>query len=208
MSGSADPTGHRGPGSRRVVSTILMATVVAVATAGTAVAGHWAANGWWDRHYNYPSRPQGYSAIVSVFGNPCNSNASRQSFYWRAADNGVSYRVVHHRKLGGAPVKGWASDRGGLSTNLDSDVRGHIGNAHWDKYVKSGIWGYMCRYISGTTKWSTHAWGIAVDQNAAYEHNGHCHIHTMNANVIDTFKNHRWYQLRCDPMHFQYATGY
>lgn len=193
---------------RRWAWLVGLAALVIGLPAVAAWAGHWAANGWKDMHYNYPPRPDGYSGIVSVFGQPCNSNASAITMYWPAADDGISYRVVFHKKLGGAPVSGWSTGKGGLSTNLDNDVRGHIGNAHLDPYVLGGIWGYYCRYIQGTTTWSTHAWGIAIDQNARYEHYGHCHIHTMHPTVIQIFKDHRWVQLRCDPMHFQYATGY
>jgi hypothetical protein len=186
-------------------------TVWLLAAAGPAVAGHWAANGWWDRHYNYPPRPSGYSAIVDRFGPPCNDNARFNREYWPAADDDVLYAVRFHRRLGGAEVPGWAPDEGGRSTNLDRDVRGHIGNQHLDPYVLGGIWGYDCRYKrdpDGDPEWSTHAWGIGVDFNARYEHFGHCHNHTINADVRRIFEDHRWYQLPCDRMHFQYATDY
>jgi hypothetical protein len=53
-----------------------------------------------------------------------------------------------HRKLGHP-----------ASTNLDNDVKGHIHNKHLDDFIRHGIYGYNCRYIDGTTKYSTHAWG-------------------------------------------------
>ncbi|MGH8990655.1 MAG: M15 family metallopeptidase [Acidimicrobiia bacterium] len=71
------------------------------------------------------------------------------------------------------------------------------------------MWGYYCKFKSGTSQYSTHAWGIAVDQNARYEHL-HCHVHTINNNVKNVWETHGWsWGLSfCDPMHFQYADGY
>lgn len=115
-----------------------------------------------------------------------------------------------HKRLGGAPTPGWYSGNGGLSTNLFYDVRGHIANNHWDDRVLKGIWGYSCRFIAGTNKWSTHAWGIAIDINSAYEHVGHYHNHTVDSQVANVFQTHGWtWGLAFgDAMHFQYATGY
>lgn len=166
--------------------------------AGPAVASHWTRWGWRDLHENYPPKPSGYTEIVEVFGEPCNGRANYNTLYWRAADTGEYYTVRFHKKLGGS-----------RSSNLDNDVRGHIGNAHLDPYVKSGIWGYNCRYIAGTTKWSTHAWGIAVDVSSLYEPNGQCES-TTNYHHAQIWKDHRWrWGLSwCDAMHFQYARNY
>lgn len=169
---------------------------------------HWQRLGWRDWHYNYPSTPTGYTQIVNRFGQPCNDAADAVWMYWRAADNGVTYTVRFHRKLGGYPTE-MVSNKGGRSTNLDNDVYGHIQNNHLSGYTKSGIYGYKCRYISGTTKWSTHAWGIAVDISSRYEPYGSCSS-TVNRYFAPIFKNHgwRWGLDFCDPMHFQYAYGY
>lgn len=187
---------------------MLPLSVVLVVAVPFVTASHWAANGWKDKHLNYRPVPNGYSGIVSVFGEPCNSNASAVWMSWVAADNGVTYTFRFHKKLGGMGTE-VVSDKGGWSTNLDNDVRGHIGNAHLDPYVKSGIWGYNCRYIAGTTKWSTHAWGIAVDVSAVYEPYRQCSS-TTNYMHASIWQNHGWtWGLSfCDPMHFQYATGY
>jgi hypothetical protein len=190
---------------------LALAAAVALILIGApaAIASHWAANGWRDLHRNYPPKPSGYSAIVAGFGNPgpgsnsgckpnADSRANKES--WRAADNGTTYSVYYHRKLGGS-----------LGSNVP-DIRGHIGNAHWDGYVRSGIWGHLCRKIAGSSKWSTHSWGIAVDQNARYEHVGpsHKHCHTVYPAVASTWTNHRWTHgvVFGDCMHFQYASGY
>jgi len=31
-----------------------------------------------------------------------------------------------------------------------------------------GVWGYACRLIAGSTKWSVHSWGAAVDTNTLH----------------------------------------
>lgn len=183
---------------------------IVLLVAPTAMAGHWAKYGWEDRHYRYPAKPSGYSAIVSAFGEPgpgsntgCKDNPDSRGnrFNWYTADDGKTYAVVFHKKLGGT-----------TSSNLDNDVRGHIANAHWDADVKSGIWGHLCRKIAGTTKWSTHSWGIAVDQNARYEHVGsdHKHCHSVTSRVAGVWTDHQWTHGVSfgDCMHFQYASGY
>jgi hypothetical protein len=180
--------------SRLVVGAALAVGMVA----GPAKAYHHHQQGWRDQHRHYPPRPNGYGQIVNVFGVPCNDNARRNYFEWRAADNGVWYAVRFHRKLGGE-----------ASSNLDNDVRGHIMNAHLSPYIRHGIYGYNCRYIAGTSKYSTHAWGIAIDVSSAEEWNGKCHS-TVNRHHDHIWRNHGWsWGLSwCDPMHFQYATGY
>lgn len=168
------------------------------ALAAPALAGHWYKGGWRDRHYNYPPKPNGYSEIVKVFGQPCNANANARTLYWRAADNGVNYRVNFHKKLGGA-----------TSSNLDNDVRGHIGNAHLDQYVRHGIYGFLCRDTRSGSGTSTHSWGIAVDVSSAKEPYKQCYS-TVNHNHAYIWRDHRWTWGKswCDPMHFQYASGY
>ncbi len=188
----SEPAIHR----RLVVLTVAF---LVGATAGPALAWHYAKNGWRDKHYNYPPKPYGYSQIVATFGQPCNDRTYANSMMLRAADNGVYYTVRFHKRLGGT-----------TSSNLDNDVKGHIYNNHLGEYVKSGIWGRECRYIAGTTKWSTHAWGIAVDVSASYEPVGAgCGSSTTNYHHAPIWRNHRWTWLECyDPMHFQYASGY
>jgi hypothetical protein len=169
---------------------------------------HWAKLGWRDWHYNYPATPKNYTQIVKRFGQPCNAKASAITMSWPAADNGVTYTFSFHKKLGGYPTE-MVVGQGGKSTNLDNVVYGHIQNDHLIGYTRSGIWGYYCRYINGTTQWSTHAFGIAVDISASYEPQGQCSS-TVNTNFAFEFLNHgwRWGLDFCDPMHFQYAFGY
>ena len=193
---------------RRGLAFALLAAFAVGFIAGPAVAGHWHKQGWRDLHWNYPRKPSGYQQIVKRFGQPCSAAASKIWMKWRAADDGVYYTVRFHRKLGGMKTS-VVSDKGGRSTNLDNDVRGHIRNAHLDRYAKSGIWGYNCRYIAGTRKYSTHAWGIAVDVSSRYEPAGKC-TSDVNYRHAPIWKNHRWKWGKsfCDPMHFQYARDY
>lgn len=195
------------PGRRRLRRILPLAAAVTLLVP-LLVGWHWTKAGWRDKHYNYPSTPQNYDQIVNRFGQPCNSNASAISMSWTAADNGVTYTPRFHKKLGGYPTE-MVSDKGGKSTNLDNDVYGHIQDSHLYGYTKSGIWGYLCRYIDGTTSWSTHAFGIAIDISASYEPQGSCSS-TTNYHFSQIFQSHgwRWGLEFCDPMHFQYAFGY
>ncbi|HEV3475296.1 MAG TPA: M15 family metallopeptidase [Actinomycetota bacterium] len=172
-------------------------TTLVIAVAGPVSAWHYAKWGWNDRHFNYPTKPSGYWQLYEEFGEPCSERTHAKVLGWRAWDNGRYYNVYFHRRLG------WPA-----SSNLENDVRGHIANQHLDQYVKSGIWGYNCRFIAGTYKWSTHAWGIAVDLSSRYEPYGRCWS-SVNRHHADIWKNHRWtWGLSfCDPMHFQYANN-
>jgi hypothetical protein len=186
---------------RALVATLALLLPLTLAT-------HWARLGWRDRHYHYPSRPNGYTQIVNRFGQPCNANARAISMSWVAADTGQTYTFRFHRKLGGYPTE-MVGDKGGTSTNLDNDVYGHIQNAHLQPYIEHGIYGYACRTIRNGDQWSTHAWGIAVDVSSAEEYLGKCNS-TVNRFHAYIWQQHNWYWglAFCDPMHFQYATGY
>ncbi len=168
------------------------------AVAAPALANHWHNGGWRDRHNNYPPKPHGYREIIDVFGQPCTDRTHGNAMAWRAYDNGRYYVVNFHRKLGGSG-----------SSNLDNDVRGHIGNQHLDQYVRSGIWGYNCRDVRLGSSPSTHAWGIAVDVSSAQEFFGKCES-TVNRHHAHIWRDHRWNwgAAWCDPMHFQYAAEY
>jgi D-alanyl-D-alanine carboxypeptidase len=182
----------------RPLMALPVALVLGAMVAVPAPAYHFAQAGWAHQHRDYPPKPYGYSQIVGTFGQPCSDNARHNYFEWRAADNGVWYPVRFHRKLGHP-----------YSTNLDNDVKGHIINNHLGNYIRHGIYGYNCRYIDGTRTYSTHAWGIAVDVSSAEEWNGKCHS-TVNQHHDQIWRNHGWtWGLAwCDPMHFQYASGY
>jgi hypothetical protein len=172
------------------------------------MAFHWRQLGWLDGHENYPSRPQGYEQIVNRFGQPCSQNARAISMSWRAADTGTLYRFPFHLKLGGRPTE-MVPDKGGRSTNLDNDVYGHIQQQHLQEHVDHGIYGYACRAKRDGGEWSTHAFGIAIDVSSAEEYMGKCSS-SENRHHAPIWQNHGWYWglAFCDPMHFQFATGY
>jgi hypothetical protein len=172
------------------------------------LAFHWGQQGWRDRHYGYPTRPAGYTQIVNRFGQPCNSQASAISMSWRAADTGQTFSFKFHKKLGGYPTE-MIPNKGGSSTNLDNDVYGHIQNDHLQAYIEHGIYGFACRLIRNGSTYSTHAFGIAIDVSSAEEYMGKC-TSSVNRNHAYIWQNHNWYWglAFCDPMHFQYATGY
>ena len=186
----------------------LLRPVVSVALAPAILASHWTGVEWRDQHDNYPSRPTGYTQIVNTFGQPCSASARWNTGRWRSGDNGRAYEFRFHRKRGGRRPS-IVREQDGRSTNLDNDVWGHLNARHLNEDVKSGIWGYACRYIDGTTKWSTHAWGIAMDVSAAYEHVGHFHSHVNDSHAA-IWERHKWYWGKAfgDAMHFQYADGY
>lgn len=190
--------------------------VVLIFVVGTVApdvqAHHFYDDGWRDKHVNYKPRPHGYAEIVHVFGQPCNSKVNDNVTKWVAGDNGVSYTVKYHQYLGG-----YGKYYGGVndprrSSNLNNDVRGHIRNEHLSPKIKSGIYGYACRYIDGTRRWSLHAFGAAIDINSRYEHVGsaHEHCHSIPYSVSSTWWEHGWHHGVSfgDCMHFQYATGY
>lgn len=184
-----------------------------ITAAAPAAANHFYTDyGWRDRHVKWPSVPSGYAGIVTTFGRPCNSQVNDNRTYWTTADDGHSYALYYHYKLGGYGKFYGGTGSTARSSNLNNDVRGHIRNEHWGPSIKSGVWGYNCRYISGTKKYTTHAWGIAVDMFARYEHVGsaHKHCHSLPSGVSAIWKNHRWIHGVSfgDCMHFQYAKNY
>ncbi len=196
--------GRRGL-ARRMVPAALVISAMVLSTVGW----HYARLGWRDEHHNYPSRPSNYTQIVNRFGEPCSDAARAISMRWRAADTGDTYTFRFHRKLGGYPTA-MVGDKGGRSTNLDNDVYGHIKNDHLQPYVEHGIYGYNCRTKRGSSnQWSTHAFGIAIDVSSAEEYFGKCSS-SVNRHHRRIWEHHYWYWglAFCDPMHFQFATGY
>ena len=189
---------------RRLIAAVIVAA--AAFASGTALAGPTGFMGtierdevWQHQHYGYPATPKYESGIRATFGSPCSSDSNANSYFFFATDNNQPYRVNFHRKLGGS-----------ASSNLDNDVSGHLAATKLDKKLRRGIWGYACRYKRGSqSKFSAHAWGIAVDVNSAYERQGEP-CHTLAPEFGAVWTNHRWAwgKTWSDCMHFQYATGY
>jgi hypothetical protein len=207
-------------GRRRVGLVGLAASVGAVLTQGGSSGGayHWSANGWRHDHSStaiFP-RPDGFAAIQATFGNvttgcrptPCSCPAAAddaRTWFPSAKARGVGDYVKYHSRL---------------ATNVGNNIRGHIGDGHQDGALDYGIYGYNCRYQTGsTTKPSLHAWGAAIDTNTARNPYGQSYWNGVGADGQDhgtyipqVYKDHNFYWglnfSTPDPQHFQYATGY
>jgi hypothetical protein len=91
--------------------------------------------------------------------------------------------------------------------------------------IPGWTWGNACRVISGTTTWSNHAWGLAVDINAPANPYASADWHRRNARgtrpfglslvcdmpeqMVTLWENHgfRWggrYTGKPDPMHYEF----
>lgn len=70
-------------------------------------------------------------------------------------------------------------------------------------------WGVACRYIAGTTVWSNHAWGLAIDLNSLRNPMRRPFTSDMPAGVSALAAKYglRWggdYSTTPDPMHFEF----
>ncbi|HEX9697540.1 MAG TPA: M15 family metallopeptidase [Actinomycetota bacterium] len=190
-----------------MIRRVIVAAVAAASLAsGAAAAGPTGFLGkvegdtiWSDRHQGYPATPSGEAKLRATFGAPCNANANANSYLMVAQDDGKPYRVNFHKKLGGMS-----------SSNLDNDIPGHMHKTGQDAKLKRGIWGYTCRMKRGSTsKYSVHAWGVAVDINSAYETPGSpCRTIPDGLGWIWTSHNWKWGKSWSDCMHFQYVSSY
>lgn len=207
--GRAHESGSRAQtrGVGRLVVGLLIVTIVAFPV--PAMASHW--TGWSHDHSSngIPPRPQGYKGLKATFGQPCSGSADDASTYFPSAYGRNSGGYVQYHPY--------------LAVNVANNIRGHIGSAHRDGAVDYLVSGYYCRYIDGTTKYSTHSFGAAIDTNTARNPQGQS---TWNGIGADG-KNHGKYIPNTwrgadpghrfkwgitfsnpDPMHFQYVTGY
>ena len=189
---------------RLFLAGALTATSIGFFTVTQPVRAHVPINpGWTDPHSGWPARPSGLTQINSVFGGACNGSSNVELYQWLDYWTNTYYPVRFHDKLGTAGAI--------RSENLNNNVAGHHyynGQPHHD--VRAGIYGYNCRKISGSTKWSTHAWGIAVDTNSASSPNRCGGPYTVTQAQVNIWTSHNWvWGLSfCDPMHFQYASNY
>lgn len=194
---------------RRV--SVLALVVVALATilAAPADAGHM--YDWRHDHSTraIPRRPKGYSAFVRKFGSRCNSRANdARTWFPHAVARGRGGYVYYHAKL---------------ARNIGGNIRKHIAAVHRNGALDYGIYGYNCRRMRGSSKWSTHAWGAAVDTNTRRNPQGQSWWNGRGANGVDYGRyiprvwkgrdpGHRFRWGRNfsppDPHHFQYVSGY
>jgi hypothetical protein len=100
-----------------------------------------------------------------------------------------------------------------LLANIFIDVFSDINNNGGAALVQSYGGAYECRRKRiGRSKFSTHTWGIAIDLNTLTNPMGT--DGNQPKKLVDIFRRHGfkwggdWYGIYCDPMHFQYCTGY
>jgi len=172
-----------------------------------ALAGHM--TDWRHDHSTrgVPSRPHGYSALRSKFGSPCGSRANdaRTLFPHASGRNKRGYVYYH-------PY---------LARNVGHNIRGHVSKRHKDQAFDYGQYGYNCRRMRGSSSWSTHAFGAAIDTNTARNPQGQSYWNGRGADgqdhgmyIPDVFRGDypghgfRWGKSWRDPHHFQYVTGY
>lgn len=180
-----------------------------------AVLGGWKAPA--HAQPNPPPRPHGEAQIRATFGAACNGNANAHATTWpRGAwdGSGRAVTVRNHSRLA-KPV---------------NTARWMVSAFDQEGALHYGIGGYNCRRKSGgSSAWSTHAWGIAVDTNtlcnpqgrstwngAGYNGPGRCDGRNWGDAIPKIWKtnndlfyvNFAWGISWNDPHHFQYATGY
>ncbi|HVE92682.1 MAG TPA: M15 family metallopeptidase [Actinomycetota bacterium] len=191
---------------RKRIAIALVLACLPVWQGAPAAAYHFPGTYYPHRHKNYPPRPHGQAALVREFGERCSAAARANKETWWAKEgiHGTGswrqYPFNYHERLGGK------------NASAVYDVWAHAATEHEADFWKIGIWGYNCRKIKGSSKWSSHSWGVAIDTNSAYEHvgAGHKHCHTMTPNMPGIWKDHGWHHGVSfgDCMHFQYVTGY
>jgi len=195
----------------RAVPLVLVAALSVGCFATTsAVAGHMA--GWQHDHSKkgIPPRPKGLAGLIDVFGQRCTNKANNARSWWPHADaNDGSGKYVQYHTY--------------LARTIGYNVRNHINAAHKDGALYPGIGSYNCRLIAGTSFWSVHSWGAAVDTNWQRNFRGQHFWNGRGADGKDhgtyipdvwrgAFPGHRFFWglnwSNPDPMHFQYVTGY
>jgi hypothetical protein len=189
----------------------VVALVVAMSVgylSASALASHM--SGWTHDHSSdaIPDRPNGLAELNRKFGDRCIDRSNDGRSYW-----------PHHSTDGG----GYVYYNTYIARNVGYNIRNHIDAAHRDGALYPGIGGYNCRLISGSTSWSTHSWGAAIDTNWLRNPRGQDHWNGRGSDGTDygtyipdvwrgAFPGHRFYWglhfNTPDPMHFQYVTNY
>ncbi|MGZ4130434.1 MAG: M15 family metallopeptidase [Actinomycetota bacterium] len=204
-------TGRPAP-RRRTLLTVLAAAILPGLVAFPIAAHAMVPPGWVHDHSpaGIPKRPHGYTALVNTFGQPCSDAANDARSYWPSqAARGVPGYITYHPYI----------DR-----DVSYNIRNHIDADGMDNAVDYGVYGYDCRYVSGSTSWSVHAFGGAIDTNSARNPQGQTKWDGHGADGVayhsylpgiwkGPFPGHNFYwgknfSTNPDPMHFQYVTGY
>ena len=136
-----------------------------------------------------PRRPHGLREIQNTFGAPGRNQVRVQM---PAGPGGRMIPVTCHRLIAGQLRAAFQEirDRG-----LSQHIRSFDGS-------------YNYRAKRGGRSLSVHSWGIAVDLNAGSHPMGRSRQTPGQRQIAEVMRRHGFHQLRNDPMHFQYATGY
>ncbi|HZA60481.1 MAG TPA: M15 family metallopeptidase [Actinomycetota bacterium] len=191
--------------ARRGVAAVLAGTVTLVPVA--VHAQH--LRDWTHDHSSkgVPYRPKGYADLVRVFGKACNGRANDAR--------------THFPHINGRWDGGYVYYHPYLSRNVGYNIRTHIRADHRDGALDYGEYGYNCRRMRGSSNWSTHAFGAAIDTNTKRNPAGQSYWNGKGANGVDYgyyvpnvfrggYPGHRfrWGLSWRDPHHFQYVTDY
>ena len=196
---------------RRCASIAAVASLAIALFAGSsAVASH--LSSWTHDHSRdgVPPRPSGLTELNQVFGTRCSDRANNARTWFPHADptDGSGAYVEYHTYL---------------ARNIGYNIRKHVDAAHRDGAFYPGIGSYNCRLIDGSTSWSVHSWGAAVDTNWQRNYRGQnfwngrgSDGHNYGTYIPDvyrgSFPGHRFFWglnwSNPDPMHFQYVTNY
>jgi D-alanyl-D-alanine carboxypeptidase/Domain of unknown function (DUF4157)/Putative peptidoglycan binding domain len=141
------------------------------------------------------TRPHGLTQIKKVFGSP---GKNIGTFAMRCGADGAMKNVPAHKKVG----------------PLFQAVFEDIWNAGLASHINSydGCYVYRTKR-GGSSNFSTHAWGIAMDVNASanpMRKKSDMIISKDQKVIAPYFEKHGFYWGAAfgDPMHFQYCTGY
>jgi hypothetical protein len=200
---SARSLGRRWP----VVAVALAALILAPAVAQAVVIDPWVHD---HSAAGIPPRPSGYTEMVQTFGQPCSNKANDSRSYWpsQSARNVAGY--IYYNPY--------------IARDVAYNIRNHVAHDKRDKAVDYLVGAYNCRYISGTTEWSVHAFGAAIDTNSARNPMYQSFWNGKGADGKDygrylpdvwrgAYPGHHFFwglnwDTKPDPMHFQYVTDY
>ena len=168
--------------------------------------------GWVHDHSSdgIPPRPSGYAEMVDTFGARCTDRDNDARSLWPSQSEPYTAGYVYYHPY--------------IQRDVGWNIRGHVSAATKEAALYPGIGGYNCRLIAGSTSWSVHSWGAAIDTNWQRNPMGQDHWNGRGADGVDygTYlpdvwrganPGHRFYwginwDSRPDPMHFQYVTNY
>jgi hypothetical protein len=174
--------------------------------------------------------PKGRAEIEAVFGNPANAdgtpNAAWESANIRKVAPPDGWRLFYQADTGLVPISGirlhhlledtfvavlddvWKFAKKQLGDGVSDDaIRAWLHERRLDQ--SSG--GFNFRKITAGQQLSLHAYGIAIDWDAAHNPRKKPLTHALPDWWYDIWKAHGWSDGRHfstpDPMHVQFATG-